>query len=439
MDRRQFLTVGAGTGGMLLVGCAQQSTAGASAPRVVASVVTRWDTDEWSRGSYSALPPGTAYWVREELGKAVIKGRIVLAGEYTATDYPATVHGAYLSGERAARRLLAQVPEAQRILVVGAGLAGLRAAQILQQAGRTVVVAEARDRVGGRVHTNTSMGVPAEEGAAWIHGVAGNPMVKVVQRAGLSLVPTDYEDEIAHDYRTGRPAAGLPAAETALWRTLTAIGSSKPPKRASARKVMRARGWEANTPARKAVEHSEFDLEYGLPPNRLGAQALWEGKVYRGGDKLVQGGFSAVPDMLATGLDVRLRTPIERIDVSGGVIAGALRADAAVVAVPLAVLQQNRPALPWPGWLRDYLDGLTTGNLEKVFLRYDRAWWPDRQILNVVSAPGLRWSEWYNLVDLVDAPVIFGFCGGRSSPTRPGQDPALVEQAENVLEAAYRT
>ncbi len=56
-------------------------------------------------------------------------------------------------------------------LVIGAGFAGLKAAQDLQQAGETVTVLEARDRIGGRVYTNHDFAsIPVEFGAEFIHG-----------------------------------------------------------------------------------------------------------------------------------------------------------------------------------------------------------------------------------------------------------------------------
>ena len=57
-----------------------------------------------------------------------------------------------------------------RILVLGAGLSGLAAARVLRQAGADVVVVEARDRVGGRVHSELFVGAVIERGAEFILG-----------------------------------------------------------------------------------------------------------------------------------------------------------------------------------------------------------------------------------------------------------------------------
>ena len=61
------------------------------------------------------------------------------------------------------------------VVVVGAGMAGLAAARRLADEGVEVTVLEARERIGGRMWTDTSLGVPIDLGAAWIHGTDGNP------------------------------------------------------------------------------------------------------------------------------------------------------------------------------------------------------------------------------------------------------------------------
>ena len=56
-------------------------------------------------------------------------------------------------------------------IVIGAGAAGLAAAQTLQDANRSVLLLEARDRVGGRVHTDYDFAPhPVELGAEFLHG-----------------------------------------------------------------------------------------------------------------------------------------------------------------------------------------------------------------------------------------------------------------------------
>jgi polyamine oxidase len=62
------------------------------------------------------------------------------------------------------------------VLVIGAGVSGLKAAVDLATKGYAVTVLEARDRIGGRVHTVDSGVGPIEMGAQWIHGTS-NPIL----------------------------------------------------------------------------------------------------------------------------------------------------------------------------------------------------------------------------------------------------------------------
>ncbi|WP_183392758.1 flavin monoamine oxidase family protein [Kineococcus radiotolerans] len=74
------------------------------------------------------------------------------------------------------------------VVVVGAGLAGLAAADQLVQAGHDVVIVEGRDRIGGRIHTTEVAGVPVDAGATWV-GPHHTEVRDLASRLGVQLVP----------------------------------------------------------------------------------------------------------------------------------------------------------------------------------------------------------------------------------------------------------
>jgi polyamine oxidase len=454
MDRRHFL----GLVGVAALGVATTESsaislpARSSNPLPIASLVSRWDTDPWARGAYSALPAGTSPGVRRILAEAVIGHRIVLAGEYASAYHPSTTTGAYLSGQHAAQRILNHAQPSTAI-VIGAGIAGAAAAQKLAQSGVSVTVVEAQNRVGGRIRSDSSWGEPVELGAAWIHGTRDNPLVPLAKQQNLPLIRTDYEDSIARDTMTGRESDAADRRSAELVRLTDSIDDAWPPQSQNVGGWLANQGWKRDRVGVWA-EATEITQEYGIDPAALGVRAYSEGGSYQGGDVLVGGGYSSIVSALLTDVTVQRNTPIRDISIAGKQVVvrtndgRIMRADAVVIAVPLALLRAEYPRVTdMTPTVHRALTSLRTGNLEKVVLRYDRQWWGDYRVYGIVGggAPGapagspaaLRWTEFYSLTDVLGFPALVGFSGGSAAAARPKSDAGCVREATAALQAAF--
>ncbi|MDH1011403.1 FAD-dependent oxidoreductase [Pseudomonas nicosulfuronedens] len=361
--------------------------------------VTHWGDDPFSRGAYSTLLPGGTPEHRRRLGE-VIGGKLMLAGEACNPVAPAMTHGAWNDGLRAAE--VAIESGARRVVVIGAGFAGLAAARRLREAGIDCVVLEARDRVGGRVHSITLGPVRVDEGAAWLQQFDDNPLAAHAQHLGLPLRETDFGQPLA-------AAADGPVPDIdAAWEALRAGIDRRLPLADGVTRYLE----NCDEPTRRATRFAldaNLILEACLPLESLSVAALDEEGV-GAGDRFLPQGYSQLVEQLAAGLDIRLNRPVSAIDWSDSPVrVDDEVADFCICTVPVGVLRDIHFNPPLPPAQQTALDHLGMGQLEKVVLQFDERWWP-------VSPSGyLRWydtpasfGEWLDLTDAVGTPTVAG-------------------------------
>ncbi len=81
------------------------------------------------------------------------------------------------------------LPSNPDVVIIGAGAAGLSAARALLDAGKSVVVLESADRIGGRAYTESgTFGLPYDHGCAWISAASQNPFKEIARDKGFTLL-----------------------------------------------------------------------------------------------------------------------------------------------------------------------------------------------------------------------------------------------------------
>jgi monoamine oxidase len=311
-------------------------------------------------------------------------------------------------------------------VVVGAGFAGLAAADALASAGVEVTVLEARPRVGGRVHSVTlDNGAVVELGAEFV--LPGYETLReAAARLGLPLF------EKGTTYGDREPLGGEPVTRDVLLEALASLQG------ATGSSASDALDRHVSSPAARAAIAARIAVSTAYELDDQPAAVLAEGAA--GFGRFASHGIAGGNDLLATsiaralGERVRLETPAERIAWSEhGVVVHAggdvIEASACVLAIPAPHALEIAFDPPLPEWKRAALAAVRYGQAAKLFLPLAVPARPSATL----SVPDRFWAWTQRAPDGGPLPVVCAFAGTASALER-----LAVDRGPEVWAAAVR-
>ncbi|KAI3785608.1 hypothetical protein L1987_44732 [Smallanthus sonchifolius] len=354
----------------------------------------------------------------------------------------------------------------KKIIVIGAGPAGLTAARHLNRLGFHVTVLEARDRIGGRVFTDrSSLSVPVDLGASIITGVEADvtsqrrpdPSALVCAQLGLELtvldsdcplydtvtgqkVPPDLDEAVEAEYNSLLDDMQLVVAEKGDHAKQMSLEEGLE----YGLKILRAGSDKTGTEEeilspleRRVMDWHLAHLEYGCAASlQQVSLPYWNQDDIYGGfggaHCMIKGGYGAIVESLKDGLHIHLNCIVtdiyhqhedesqKKVKVctqNGKIFMG----DAVLITVPLGCLKAETikfsPSLP--EWKYSSIKRLGFGVLNKVILEFPEVFWDDSVDYFGATAEETDQRGWcfmfWNVKKTVNAPVLIALVVGKAA------------------------
>ncbi|GAX76666.1 hypothetical protein CEUSTIGMA_g4112.t1 [Chlamydomonas eustigma] len=277
------------------------------------------------------------------------------------------------------------------VVVVGAGAAGLYAAQMLKAQCPDVLVLEAQDRVGGRIRQVHGLAPwPIQAGAEFVHG-ANSVFVDSLRNSGFDFVEREWPDwwyfakekKLVHDEEV----------DDEVDKVHDMFDKDDMQRLAHPAEDIAASEWMKQQGASErmlAVADACYANDYGCSLSQLGVtEMVEESRGWDCGDTylLVNRCLShAVADM-TKGVKVITQCPVECVEYGGpqqGVTLHCkkglkLRAKRVVITVPLPILKEGilKFSPPLPEAKRSAISRVKMGNIIKIILSFKEQFWPE--------------------------------------------------------------
>lgn len=290
------------------------------------------------------------------------------------------------------------------VCVVGAGVSGLRCAEVLAQHGLKVTIFEGRDRIGGRVHQVSQQGHLIDLGPNWIHGTDHNPILSIAEKTHDTTfsppedAPPSLYDESGHlvESQTAKKHSEL------VWEIISNAfkysrenGPSIPPQSSLMdffESEVKGKGLD-DASAKLIFQMARMWGDFvGEPIEKQSLRFFWLEECIEGENLFLASTYKSILDLIAKGAlakaDLKISTKVTafKSNIESGqppsvTITTAsndtVEFDEVIVTCPLGWLKRNiasfSPALP--SRIITAIEHISYGRLEKVYITFPTAFW----------------------------------------------------------------
>ena len=343
-----------------------------------------------------------------------------------------------------------------KVLVIGAGISGLAAAKNLNDSGYDVTILEAKDRIGGRLYTDRSLGVPLEVGANWIHdnNPKTNPIMKIKEELGLkahkcSVAGPNVSFEVLDKEGNKIEISGKDLEKIEVRIGIFAYLAKYLRPSTNLRELfifVKKLGLLSFVKEEALfVLIQKIALEQAEDPEKISIEALFEHEGFEN-DEAIIGGYDQIAYYFEKELHnkIILNSPIQHINYEQDiikVISGSEKyeANAVIVTASLGALKKEvikfTPDLPIEK--KQSIKKLGWGTLNKIMLKFVHKFWSDKDFI-VVANKESNFHAWINEEPICEEPVIVATISGKNAKKLENKtDEEVVQIALNELKAVY--
>lgn len=343
------------------------------------------------------------------------------------------------------------------ILIIGAGVAGLAAARELSSANFNVIVLEARDRIGGRIHTHTDsqFTAPIELGAEFVHGKPPET-IRAAERAGVNLIELPNTHWFLHNGFVAKSGEFWSKTETVMDELANYTDRDESFAEFLEQYSEKHHVYDVRAMATLFIEgfHAARAKQIsvqGLVKTNAAAAAIDDEKQFR-----PQTGYLPIAQWLhsesvAHGASFRFEKVVEAVSWRARAVTVTARggeefkARRLIVTLPLGLLQRNAVTFtPRLTAKEEAANKLAVGEVVKVILRFRDRFWEEISLpaldgtrvglkdMAFLHAPDELPPTWWTQLP-VRAPFLVGWAGGTRAEEILTRDGAAVSSRSDML------